>query len=255
MSAVATGGFTAGSVSSIRRAGFYACAGLLALIASADFVSHALDFYAPHHIHVVAHEIASAAVIACAVSQLVAPRRFVAAAQQLVVVFMVAWLMDSLTARFSGLGVVLLLGMAVVALHPARDAVFRRSGRFRPSLAIVAALGAIPLTIFAWGQAANQRRDVEPVHAALGHWEWVATVAMLIALCGLLAALGTRGFRVPAWSAGLGAVCLGVASLIYTGEASNIGPVWGAVAVGSGVAFIAIAEWEARRAESSSSAA
>jgi hypothetical protein len=246
MQTALTRGFTPGSASALRRIAFYIFDALLLVIVTADFISHALDFEPPHHVHVVTHEIVSATVIACVLSQLIAPRRFVAAAQQLLLIFVIGWLFDALTLRLSGIGVIMLLAVAAAALHPARDEVFCFTGRFRLALAILSVLAAIPLTIFSLGQAANQRDDVDPVHAMLGHWEWVATLAAVIFLFGLLAALGTRGSRIPAWSAGLGAIFFGVGSLMYSGEASSLGTTWSIVAIAGGVIFIAVAEWETR---------
>jgi hypothetical protein len=232
----------------VRRIAFSTCAVLLLALFAADFVMHALDFANPHHIHVVMHEIFSGMAIAALLSQLIAPRRFVAGAQALLVLIVAGWLFDGVTLRFSGIGVFLLLGLAVAALHPLRGAVFSFRGRLRPALATVAVLGAVPLTIYSLQQAANQRENLAPVHASLGHWEWAATSAALIFLFGLLAALGTSGFRLPAWCAGLGAAAFGLASILYDGEASGVGVLWGAVAVTGGVVFIALAESAAHRA-------
>ncbi|HEV2236369.1 MAG TPA: hypothetical protein VGR57_06870 [Ktedonobacterales bacterium] len=237
-----------GHLSRARRIAFYTCAVLLLALFSADFALHALDFANPHHIHVALHEIFSGMAIASLLSQLIASRRFVAGAQALLVLFAAGWLFDALTLRFSGIGVFLLLGVAVAALHPLRGAVFSLRGRVRPTLALVSVLGALPLTVYALQQAANQRDNFAPVHASLGHWEWAATAAALIFLFGWLAALGTAGFRLPAWCAGLSAATFGLASILYPGEASAVGALWGVVALVGSALFIALAEWEARRA-------
>lgn len=240
-------GFAPTSGSRLRRILFYACAGLLALITSADFISHALGFGAPHQIHVVVHEVVSATIIAAAISQLIAPRRFVAAAQMLVALFILAWAFDALTLRFSGLGVVLLLGLGVALTHPARGEVFSLRGAFRPWLAGLTALAAGPLLSFSLGQAALQRADIAPIHASLGHWEWAATWAAMLVALGVIAALGARGACLAAWSAGLGAVAYGLASLLYAGEASAASQSWAIAAIVGGALFVAVAEWDARR--------
>lgn len=241
-------GFAPASVSPIRRITFYVCAALLALITCADFVSHALGFGAPHQIHVVVHEVVSATIIAAAASQLIAPRRFVAAAQALVVMFALAWALDALTLRFSGLGLILLLGLGVALTHPTRRAVFAFRGAFRPWLAALTALAAGPLLSFALGQAALQRADIAPIHASLGHWEWAAMWAAMLVALGLIAAAGARGACLVAWSAGFGAVAYGLASLLYPGEASAASQIWAIIAIAGGVVFVAVAEWDTRRA-------
>ncbi|HEX9036905.1 MAG TPA: hypothetical protein VF808_07920 [Ktedonobacterales bacterium] len=234
-------------VSRTRLFAFYMTCALLGLVTAYDFVMHAFTFAAPHEIHVVVHEIVSAFVITIVVSQLVAPRSASAAAQALLVLFAGAWGLDALTLRFSGLGVVMALGLLAALLHPARAQVVSFRGQLSPALAVLTVLGAIPLVPYILAQATYQRQDFEPLHALLGHWEWAATWAALTLLFGALAALKTPGFRLVAWLTGLGALVFGAASLAYPGEASAAPGVWAGAAVIGGVAFIIATEWESRR--------
>ncbi len=70
----------------------------------------------------------------------------------------------------------------------------------------------------------------------------MASAALTLPLITLLAALRTRGFRLVAWTAGLGTITFGAASALLPEQASSPGVAWGAVAVLGGALFIAVAE-------------
>jgi hypothetical protein len=91
------------------------------------------------------------------------------------------------------------------------------------------------------------RQVVAPPHHIL-RLSTMAALAIAILLVALLAAARTRGWRIPAWSAGMAAVVVGLASAIFPDQPGAAGRVWGTVAAAGGVLFIAVAEWEARRA-------
>jgi hypothetical protein len=175
----------------------------LAFIALA-FIALAFDFATPHLMHTLIHEITSAIILATIITQLFAPRRFVAGAQTLLAIFALAWLMDALTLRFSGLGLIMLGGVALAALHPARGEILAlRSGVNLPLIAL-ALVGALAFLPYALTQAAYQRNDIAPIHADLGHWEWAATLAFLLPLLAVISALRAPSALLPAWLAGLG---------------------------------------------------
>jgi Na+/H+ antiporter NhaD/arsenite permease-like protein len=73
-------------------------------------------------------------------------------------------------------------------------------------------------------------------------------MAVTIVLTGLLAALRTRGWRIPAWSAGVAAIMFGLGSVVFPDQPGAVGRGWGGVAIVGGVLFIAAAEREVRRA-------
>lgn len=76
----------------------------------------------------------------------------------------------------------------------------------------------------------------------------MAAMAVAIVLTGLLAALRTRGWRIPTWSAGVAAIVFGLASVVFPDQPGAVGRGWGVLAIAGGVLFIAVAEWEGRRA-------
>jgi hypothetical protein len=78
------------------------------------------------------------------------------------------------------------------------------------------------------------------------HWPGMAAVAVAIILVGVLAALRIRGWRVSAWTAGLALAYYGLVSVLSPGDASSGGSLWGGLAIAWGIAFIILAERQAR---------
>lgn len=119
----------------------------------------------------------------------------------------------------------------------------------RPSLIMLAmvALAAVPLAIYALGQAELQRTDDSSEHAAFFHWVETSFYSLAVLLIGLLAALRPAGFRLATWMAGVALAVLGGASVVLGGRASALPEPWGWAAVLGGLAFLAVGSWEARR--------
>jgi hypothetical protein len=118
----------------------------------------------------------------------------------------------------------------------------------RPSLIMLAmvAVAAVPLILYALGQAEQQRIDQTSEHAAFFHWVETSFYAVAILLLGFLAALRPSVFRMAAWMGGLALVILGGASVLLGQHASALPEPWSWAAVAGGVVFVAVAEWEAR---------
>ncbi len=182
-------------------------------------------------------------------SQLRTPERKIAAMQQAALVIP-ALLIGSALARdpqnvLPALVLLPALGI-LLALHPVRDEFLK--GRCSPSpvLLIFAIVGGIPLIAYALAMAAQARALTGPPHH-VQRLSTMAALAIAILLVGLLAALRTRGWRVPAWSAGTAAFVLGLASMIFPEQAGSEGRWWAGAAIVGGVLFVTVAEWEAKR--------
>jgi hypothetical protein len=119
----------------------------------------------------------------------------------------------------------------------------------RPSLTLLGFVIAAtaPLVLYALGQADLQRVDHASDHAAFFHWVEASFAALAILLLGLLAAVRPAAYRLAAWSAGVALAILGAASIVLGGFASAFDGPWAWAALVGGAAFVAIAEWEARR--------
>jgi hypothetical protein len=113
-------------------------------------------------------------------------------------------------------------------------------------LLVLVAVG--PLLAYGAGQADLQRTDQSSEHAAFFHWVETAFTATAIVLLGLLAGLRPAAHRLAAWMSGISLAIIGVGSLVLAGYASAPHAPWGWAALAWGVAFVGVAEWEARRA-------
>ncbi|HZA26585.1 MAG TPA: hypothetical protein VE915_02915, partial [Actinomycetota bacterium] len=89
----------------------------------------------------------------------------------------------------------------------------------------------------------------------LAHYAGTAAAAIAIPLVGLVASFRAPGSRLSVWCAGLGAVVLGTAGLVFPTQSSSIGNLWGATAVAWGIAFSVVGELGATRRRSASSPA
>lgn len=134
--------------------------------------------------------------------------------------------------------------VAVVAalLHPSGRALFRSFRVGSVSWPMLAATGvaAVPLLAFASSNLRLQR-GVEDVHMFMGHYAFMAALALAIVSVGVLASLRPVGWRLPAGVAGLLAALLGVISLVYPVATSSLTTGWAVAAVAWAIAFLAVA--------------
>jgi hypothetical protein len=190
------------------------------------------------------------------VIQLRAPERHVAGLQQGVIGLLALAVAGLLGDRVEPLwGGVILLGATSIAvgLHPARGALLRAGAGLSAPLATLALLAAIPAIQHAermlelarqagpscfMGQCARGDRFAE-----------MAAVAIATVLVALLASARTGGWRVSAWSAGVAAAILGMASIALPDVTGSVGWAWGALAAIWGVLVVSAAEWQMRRTE------
>ena len=160
----------------------------------------------------------------------------------------------STDASYLILGVIVAVAaLILLALHPGRGEVLHPALDLIPVLSVFALAGSVPLVWLALTMARLQRTGspLDP-HVQMDHWANMAAMAFGLALVGLLASCGMRGWRVSAWCAGLGAAVFGLASIVFhrfpgtdIPYAGSVGTGWGLVAVVGGLAFVAVAEWQA----------
>lgn len=171
--------------------------------------------------------------------QFVRPAQRVGAMQQVVLVLLGLNLVILAGGySFPPMLIFLALALVVAALHPAR-------GQLLPAgvpdwrMFALALLAAVPLLVYATEQIGLQRLAVPgDEHGEFGHWVLMAGYAAAIILLSVVAAFRRPGWRAPAWSAGLLAMVLGLASLVMPGQASASSALWAVLAVVWGVAFI-----------------
>ncbi len=181
-------------------------------------------------------------------AQLHAPERKIAGIQQAALVIPALLIGSALASDSQNVVPALILIPAVgilLALHPAREEFLRRGAGFSRKLLAITILGAIPLIAYALEMGAQAQDLVGPPHH-VQRLSTMAAVAIAIVLVGLLAAFKTRGWRIPAWSAGTAAIVFGLASMAFPDDPGAVGPGWGSLAIAGGVLFIAAAESEGR---------
>lgn len=139
--------------------------------------------------------------------------------------------------------VFLVLSVPVAVFHPtARSRLQGRVGRgFTLAPLVLVVLAAIPVLPYAVTQASMQV-SVADTHAADGHYALMTASTALLLVFGLVASKARTGWRFPAWSAGGMAIVLGLSSIVFPQHTSSVGATWGMLAVGWGVAFIAVSE-------------
>ncbi|MPZ87138.1 MAG: hypothetical protein GEU81_03495 [Nitriliruptorales bacterium] len=164
----------------------------------------------------------------------------------------VSFLVDLATGRLGASFFILAaLTAPFVVLHPRRGALFA-ARRPSPLLASAVLIGAVPLTWYALIQIELQRgAHVGDPHAhPEGHYAGMATMALAFVLVALVASLRSDGWRVPAWSAGVGVALFGLASMSTPLLLGAAPPPGGRLAVFGGAALIVLAELEARAGDS-----
>jgi hypothetical protein len=144
---------------------------------------------------------------------------------------------------------IVLVGVLLMLQRPREPAL--GVGRLSPSLAVLVAVAALPLVIYALEQAELQRIDFSSEHAEFNHWVETSFYAVAVLLLGLVAALRPAANRLTAWCAGLGLAILGGASLALGHYASSFDGPWAWAALLGGLVFISVAEWERLRGPSS----
>lgn len=199
-----------------------------------------------HRMHEVAHGMLTLVLVVAATAVLLRPRRSVGAVQQVAITAAGFLFAGALSAHFwPPMAIIPALALLlVVATVVAWDGRAPRSPVNVAALA-VAVVGAVPLVWYAVGETALQRAG-DPLHAPLHHWTGSAAVAFALVGLAVSAALRFPAWRVNAYSAGLLAVGLGVASLAMPAYASSFGTLGGAVAVAGGLIYLIASEQGAR---------
>jgi len=183
-------------------------------------------------------------------TQLRAPERKIAGLQQAAIAGVALLISVPLAADAQnlvpGLITLAIVGIAI-ALHPSRREFLAQGSGSSPGLAAVVALGAGPLLAYSVSMADQARELAGPPHH-VQRLTTMAALAVALGLVGALTSLQTRGWRIPALSAGAASLVLGIAFLLFPTHRGSAGRGWGILAVGGGLLFIVVAERRGRRA-------
>ena len=182
--------------------------------------------------------------------QLRGAERKIAGVQQALLVIPALVFGSAIASDFQNLVPALIMLPAIgilLALHPAREEFFGSGAAPSRALLAFTVIAAVPLVAYALDMGAQAQDLAGPPHH-VQRLSTMAAMALAIALTGLLAALQTRGWRIPAWSAGTAAIAFGLASVAFPDQPGAVGRGWGSIAVVGGLLFIAASGWEVRRA-------
>jgi hypothetical protein len=138
--------------------------------------------------------------------------------------------------------------VVLVALHPFRGDVLSVRAPSLP-LAVLSALALIPAVAYllTWSEVQRTAPTADP-HAELHHYSGMAVTGIGFALAGLAVAARGSGWRIVAWLVGFSWAAMGVASLAWPDHVSAFDSAWAWASIAFGVAFVAVAEWQARSA-------
>ena len=156
------------------------------------------------------------------------PDRSRAAAQQMgaIVVAAVLGLALSFEPENAGYAALLVVpAVVLMAMHPERSGMLRGHTPDAPLMGL-ALIGAVPASVYAFVylRASANTSYLDELH---GGYAQAGILAFLLVLSTLVAALGGRGWQVPAWSAVAAAAMLGTAGILYPSDPSSVGQVGG----------------------------
>jgi hypothetical protein len=191
------------------------------------------------------------------VAQLRGPERHIAGLQQALLGLLALALAGLLGDRVEPLmGGLILLGATAIAaaLHPASSALLRRRPVESVPLAAMALVAALPAVSYAARMLAMARDAGQSCflgQCARGdRFAEMAALTIALVLVALLASTRTSGWRLSAWSAGIAAATVGVASLLLPDVPGSVGPGWGVLTVIWGFLVVGAAEWHFRHTDS-----
>jgi hypothetical protein len=161
--------------------------------------------------------------------QLRGPERKIAGVQQAFLVIPALVIGSAIASDSQNLVPALILLPAIgilLALHPAREEFFRRGAAPSRTLLAITVVAGVPLVVYALDMGTQARDLAGPPHH-VQRLSTMAAMAVAIVLTGLLAALQTRGWRIPAWSAGVAAILFGLAEAVISHQPLRDDPVLG----------------------------
>ncbi|MFC6731599.1 MULTISPECIES: hypothetical protein [unclassified Haladaptatus] len=182
--------------------------------------------------------------------QLYKPIRRVASFQAAAILLLIAAIIftvipnETAVILYPFVGAFILMGI----LHPAGTKLLTVRNRYSPAVLGLTLLAAIPLLAFAVDQLTLQMSGDE--HALMGHYGMMATVSLTILAAGLLVSFQSIGYRLLGWLTAFMTAYFGVLSVALQPQASNVGVLWGALAIVWAIALVVATEMTLRNPES-----
>lgn len=254
----------------MRRIAFYVVLGLLVLALAIqwwvvltpalvwlpddfvnDFFSSRVDDFAVHRIHRLALALSHVTVLVGLAMQFRRPETKEAPMWQASAFFVVAVVLNLIIGPTSEqvpppLWIIFGVGILAGVLHPTSP-LLRIPRPVDQRLLALTAVVAVPLLFYVADQVGLQSTGVEAdPHWAGSHYQFAGEFGIHLILLGFVSSTAFTGRRVTAWMAGLSALLMGIASAVFSDQASSLGLVWGAALAAWGLAFIITSEWVGR---------
>ena len=251
---------------SVRRIAFYVVAGLLVLALAIqwwvvltpavvwlpdgfvnDFFSSRVDDFSIHRIHRLALALSHVVVLIGLALQFRRPETKEAPMWQASGFFGAAIVLNLVIGPTSEqvpppLWIIFGLGVLAGVLHPTSPLLRVPQPTDRRLLALTAVV-AVPVVFYVFDQVGSQISGVEAdPHWAGSHYQFAGEFGIHLILLAVVSSTAFTGRRVTAWMAGLSALSMGAASVVFPDQTSSLGIVWGAALAAWGLAFIVTSE-------------
>lgn len=142
----------------------------------------------------------------------------------------------------SPLWIIFGLGVLAGVLHPTSP-LLRVPKPTDPRLLALTAVVAVPMVFYVFDQVGLQIFGMEAdPHWAGSHYQFAGEFGIHLILLSLVSSTAFTGTRVAAWMAGLSALLMGAASVVFPDQTSSLGSVWGAALAAWGLLFIITSE-------------
>jgi hypothetical protein len=246
----------------VRKLGFYVVLGLLVLgltiqwwvmVTPAlvwfpddfvnDFFSSRVDEFAIHRIHRLALALSHVIVLVGLAVQFCRPEEREAPMWQASAFFGMAIVVNLIVGPTAEqvpppLWIIFGLGLLAGVLHPTSPLLRIPRPTDLRLLALVGVL-AVPMMFYVVDQVGLQISgvDADP-HWAGSHYQFAGEFGIHLILLGLISTADFTGRRITAWIAGMSALLMGAASVVFADQVSSLGPAWGAALAAWGVVFI-----------------
>ncbi len=194
-----------------------------------------------HRLHSLALGVIAWGMLAGVVLQFNQPERKVAALLMALAVPVALALSELITATYTVAGTApfLLLILVACALHPSART-FIRLPRLNFPMLTLTLISAGPWIAYALGVGETAR--VAGPEGDIEHLNFMASVALLILLWGLIGATSKPGWAFPAGAAVLASACVGLQSLMFPDALSGLRPLWAWAALAWCIAY-GVAAW------------
>ena len=208
-----------------------------------EFFASRVDEFAAHRIHRLALALSHVIVLIGLAVQLRQSRSNEGAMWQVSAFFAMAIALNLIIGPTSDqvptpLWIIFGLGVLAGVLHPTSP-ILRLPKVASPRLLLMTVVLAVPVLLYVLDHIGLQLDGVatDP-HWESSHYQFIAEFGLHLILLGFVSSTVFTGRRLTTWMAGLSAVVMGSASVVFSDQTSSLGVGWGVALLIWGLAFI-----------------